>query len=272
VASGLEKTILVYYDNQEASAGSDPDATFPIFVNFTRDGIISYGGSGQDRNPSQWELFPDNMLRMYGNNWKAVLRTIDCEGDGSQSIDFSFKSTGVQAEINGIGLDTDNSISSNRFYKIYGSQSWGRSDHNGYNGGGSWQSYSLLLNDYAGSMNRFVITNDADSGQNTNVYYKNIRIRSIPSINPSILVLHDQEENIENNEQLGDYQLNNLRVLINDHVVSYDSISLSSSSTDLFAGNTITIVFNETRKPEVGDTITVSYVPTNQLLTVKKII
>ncbi|MFO8078532.1 MAG: hypothetical protein R6U21_07830, partial [Thermoplasmatota archaeon] len=69
------------YGNQQALSESDPDATFPIFVNFTRDGIRSYGGSNQDRNPSQWEVLPENILRMYGNNWKAVLRTIDCQGD-----------------------------------------------------------------------------------------------------------------------------------------------------------------------------------------------
>ena len=267
-----EKTILLYYGNQQASSESNPDATFPLFVNFTRDGIISYGGSNQDRNPSQWEVLSGNILRMYGNNWKAVPRTINCDGDGSQSIDFSFKSAGVQAEINGIGLDTDNSISSNRFYRIYGSQNWGRNDHVGYTGGGSWESYSLLLNDYSGLMNRFTITNDADSGQNTNVYYRNIRIRSCPSQNPTILILSDEEEHRENSGQIGDYQLKNLQVSINEKSVSYDSISLSTSSSDLYAGNTLTIVFNETKKPEKGDTITVRYVPTNQLLTVKKIV
>lgn len=264
-----EKTIYVYYGNQHAVSSSNPDETFPVFVNFTRDGVISYGGSNQDRDPSQWEILPGNVLRMWGNNWKAVLRDVSCHGDGSQSIDFSFKSTGAQAEINGIGLDTDGSISSNRFYRIYGTQGWGRNDHIGYTPDGSWQSYSLILNDFSAEMNRFVITNDADHGQNTNVYYKNLRLRSYTPVNPDINVFYDQEQIISSHSNLADYELKNLEVRVNNHPIVFDSIEVSS--TDLFAGDSITISFNASNKPEKGDTITIRYVPTNQLIYMEKI-
>jgi len=169
--------IWIYYDNQNEKTKSDPDNTFDTYINFTRDGVNSYGGNGQDGDPTQWEIINDTTLRMYGNNWKSTLKNLNIIGNGSQAISFSFKSIATQGEINGVGLDTDNSISSNRFYRIHGTQSWGRSDHYGYTGNDNWQDYNLILDDYNGNFDRFVFTNDADAGQNTNIYYKNIRIR-----------------------------------------------------------------------------------------------
>ena len=173
----------MYYGNPSVNTESNPDTTFDLFINFTRDGVLSYGGS-QDSNPTQWQIVNDNILRMWGNNWKATMKNLNVAGDGSQAIYFDFKSNGTQAEINGIGVDTDNSISSNRFYRIYGTQSWGINDHYGYTG--DWQSYSLILDNFSGTYNRFVFTNDADAGQSTNIYYRNVRISKYTSQEPSI--------------------------------------------------------------------------------------
>ena len=105
-------------------------------------------------------------------------------GDGSQAICFDFKSVGVQAEINGIGVDIDSSISSDRFYRIYGTQSWGLNDHYGYTGGGDWQTYTIILDNFSGDFNRFVFTNDADGAQATDIYYRNIRVTQYTSQTP----------------------------------------------------------------------------------------
>jgi flagellin-like protein len=177
--------IYMYYGNPSASSESDPDATFDLFVDFTRDGVGTYGGS-QDANPAQWEIIGDTTLRMWGNNWKETMKTLSVAGDGSQAICFDFKSEGVQAEINGVGLDTDSSISESRFYRVYGTQDWGIDDHEGYSGGGNWQSYSLVLDDFSGDFDRFVFTNDADNGQATNVSYRNVRVRQYTTQQPSI--------------------------------------------------------------------------------------
>jgi hypothetical protein len=187
ILASSTKTIYMYYGNPSASSESNPDNTFDMFVDFTRDGVVSYGGS-QDSNPTQWEIIDDATLRMWGNNWKATMRNLTVAGDGSQAIRFDFKSSGAQGEINGIGLDTDNSISSNWFYRIYGTQSWGRNDHYGYTGGGEWQSYSLILNDFSGNFNRFVFTNDADAGQATNIYYRNVRVSKYTSTEPTVYI------------------------------------------------------------------------------------
>jgi len=43
-------TIYMYYGNPSATSESNPDDTFDVFIDFTRDGVTSYGGSGQDVN------------------------------------------------------------------------------------------------------------------------------------------------------------------------------------------------------------------------------
>jgi len=175
ILASSTKTIYMYYGNPSATSESNPDDTFDLFLDFTRDGVISYGGS-QDSDSAQWEIIDDTILRMWGNNWKATMKTLTVAGDGSQAICFDFKSVGVQAEINGVGLDIDNSISSNWFYRIYGIQNWGLNDHYGYTGAGDWQSYTIVLDNFSGDFNRFVFTNDADAGQATNIYYRNVRV------------------------------------------------------------------------------------------------
>jgi flagellin-like protein len=185
ISASSTTTIYMYYGNPSAPSESNPDDTFDVFVDFTRDGVISYGGSSQDVDSAQWEIIDDTILRMWGNNWKATMKTLTVAGDGSQAICFDFKSSGIQAEINGVGVDTDNSISESRFYRIYGTQDWGINDHYGYTGAGDWQSYTIVLDNFSGDFNRFVFTNDADSGQATDIYYMNVRVSQYTSQAPS---------------------------------------------------------------------------------------
>jgi flagellin-like protein len=184
IPASSDTTIYMYYGNPSATSESNPDDTFDVFVDFTRDGVESYGGS-QDSNPTQYEIVDDTILRMWGNNWKATMKTLTVAGDGSQAICFDFKSNGTEAEIDGIGLDIDNSISDNWFYRIDGTQTWGRSDHDEYAGTGEWQSFALVLDDFSGDFDRFVFTNDADGGQATNIYYRNVRVTQYTSQAPS---------------------------------------------------------------------------------------
>jgi flagellin-like protein len=185
VPASSTETIYVYYGNPSAASESNPDNTFEVFVDFTRDGVTTYGGSSQDVNSAQWEIIDDTTLRMWGNNWKATMKTVSVDGDGSQAICFDFKSVGVQAEINGVGVDTDSSISPTLCYQIYGTQTWALTDHRGYTGAGDWQAYTLVLDNFSGNFNRFTFTNDADSGQATNIYYRNVRIAQYTSQPPT---------------------------------------------------------------------------------------
>jgi hypothetical protein len=185
IPASSTETIYMYYGNPAAPPESNPYDTFDLFLNFTQNGVITHGGSGQDVDSEQWEIIDDYTLRMWGNNWKATMSTLNVVGDGSQAICFDFKSTGDQGEINGVGLDTDSSLSENRFYRVYGSQDWGDNDHYGYSGGGNWQSYSLVLDDFNGAFDRLVFSNDADAGQATDIYYRNVRVIQYTSQAPT---------------------------------------------------------------------------------------
>jgi hypothetical protein len=184
IGASATETVYMYYGNPSASSESNPETTFDVFLDFTADGVETYGGSGQDQNPTQVEIIDDTILHMWGNNWKAVMETLYVTGDGSQAICFDFKSNGTQAEINAVGLDTDSSISESRTYRIYGTQSWGNTDHYGYTTG-DWQSYSVVLDDFSGGFDRLVIVNDADASQATNVYYRNVRVVKTTSVEPT---------------------------------------------------------------------------------------
>jgi hypothetical protein len=130
---------------------------------------------------------------MWGNNWKATMKTLDVAGDGSQAICFDFKNNGTQAEINGVGLDTDNSLSSNWLYRVDGTQTWGNNDHYGYTAP-NWQSYNLILDDFSGTFDRIVFTNDADASQATNVYYRNVRVAKTTATEPTTSVGTEQTQ------------------------------------------------------------------------------
>lgn len=263
-------TFFAYGDNPSAESISNPHSTFPVFVNFSSDGVDSYGGSSQDKNPSNIEVVNDNVLRMWGNNWKSVGHSVNVVGDGSQCIEFWFKSSGAKGEINGIGLDSDASISSNLFYQVFGSQSWGIGQYRLYAGDGSWQFFSLVLDDFSGSMNRFVFCNDADAGQSTNVLYKDVRLRTRPLGSVNGVVLYDDlQQNVGSGS--GNLVLENLDVRVNGKFAKIDEILLDGGK-DLYGGSSMTIVFNESAMPVSGDILTVSYLPTNQMLLKMKIV
>ncbi|MDY6834082.1 MAG: DUF2341 domain-containing protein [Chloroflexota bacterium] len=216
-------TVDMYYGNPIASSASNGDDTFNVFLNFTRDGVVSHGGGSQDIDTNDWEIIDDTTIRMWNNNWKACERDFSSTGDGSQVISFSFKSVGIQGEVDGVGLDNDSGITSGSFYHIYGTQSWGLIDHDGYTGGGNWQNYNLLLDDFSGDFNRFVFANDADAAQATDIYYKDIRIRKYNSSEP-VSTVGAEANAVEGISKTGAYGIGanttTAQVSINDQILT----------------------------------------------------
>ncbi|MCD4779447.1 MAG: DUF2341 domain-containing protein [Candidatus Omnitrophica bacterium] len=189
IPASSHRTIYIYYGNSGAAAYSDPDATFIEFINFNTDGVLSYGG-GQDAQPAQYEILDSGRtLRMYGNNWKASNTSLTL--GGQQKLDFSFKNAGAQAEINGVGLDINSTdLNSNWFYKADGTQSWGSySTSPVYSGSGDYERLGTVLDDFSGNFSYLVFSNDADAGQATNVYYRDVRVRKYSSPEPTATIL-----------------------------------------------------------------------------------
>ena len=65
--------------------------------------------------------------------------------------------------MHGIGFDTDDGISSNRTFKVYGSQSWGI-PLTTYTGAGAFQTYSNIAvgSYFTGSFSRLIFAMDHD--------------------------------------------------------------------------------------------------------------
>ena len=151
----------------------EPTESDCIIVNFNDTPIISYGGN-QDQG-SATILDNGATVRLNNNAWKAIL--LDYEVTENTMISFDFGST-KQGEIHGIGFDNNNSISSNRTFRLFGTQNWGISAYDNYTNVGYWTSYSIPVGDfYQGEFNRlfFVMDHDAQP-RDGNSYFTNIQI------------------------------------------------------------------------------------------------
>jgi len=150
----------------------DPEADC-ITINFNDDPIVSYGG-GQDQGTATI-LDGGNTIRLQNNAWKAIL--LDYEVTENTIISFDFGST-QQGEIHGIGFDNNNSISSNRTFRLFGTQNWGISNYDNYTNVGYWTSYSIPVGDfYTGDFDRLFFVMDHDSQpRNGTSFFTNIQI------------------------------------------------------------------------------------------------
>lgn len=270
-----ENQLYLYYGNNGVSSSSNPSATFDTFVNFNVNPPLTQSNTEQDEEPTAYTIVNDYTIELHGNTWKGILDNIVITGDGSQILSFDYKSTDINSpEIAGVGFDTNGNFDSNTdknyFYQVYGSQNnWGRQDHHDYSGSGEWKSYNIPLNDFSRTFDRFVIMNDEDDVDNTNSFYRNIRIHKSISSNPTVSLSFTNEETSTIPEP--SYKFHNLEILVNDEPISYESIELGSGGTSLVGGDTLTITFDEVNMPSRGDVISVSYVPTNQLITVQQL-
>ena len=148
-----------------------------LVVDFNGYAIQSYGGS-QDETPTAYAVEDGGAtLHLMGNTWKAIELTPAYAVTPNTVLEFDFRSDGDQAEINGIGLDTQRqSIKRIITFAIYGTQNWGRRDFYGY--GGGWQHYVIPVGAYyaAGARTYLFFANDADAGQNTSVRFRNVLV------------------------------------------------------------------------------------------------
>ena len=86
----------------------------------------------------------------------------------------TFSSTS-QGEIHGIGFEDDNSLTSARYFKVYGTQNYGITNFDNYSGG--TVTYTIPVGDsYTGTMDRLVFINDNDAGSGNNSTFSNVKI------------------------------------------------------------------------------------------------
>jgi len=116
----------------------------------------------------------DNAVYLYGNAWKSIALTY--EVTEKTILEFDFKS-GQEGEIQGIGFDDDAVLSSDRIFKVYGTQNWGITAYDDYEGDG-YKRYQVPVGQfYTGTFDRLVLVMDHDKGlRNGNGYFHNIQV------------------------------------------------------------------------------------------------
>ncbi len=171
----------------------------PAFKNFSASAMMSYGGFGDhgpppyDKNSTNFTVihtgihttYDGAMLHLWGCNWKWMnaAATMDdlYQVTPDTLLEFDFMSDGEQAEVNGVGLAGHTNIDifvfgPEVFFQIYGTQTFSNQTYRNYPGSG-WKHYEIPIGQY--TTNRFsaiVIANEADGGQLTSVYYRNLRL------------------------------------------------------------------------------------------------
>ncbi|MEL7531430.1 MAG: T9SS type A sorting domain-containing protein, partial [Bacteroidota bacterium] len=138
-------------------------------INFST--INSYGGS-QDNGSSSVQDGGATLV-IQNNAWKSI--SLNYTVTANTVIEFDFRSTD-QGEIHGIGFDSDNSISSNRTFRVYGTQNWGIGTYDDYSGT-AWKSYTIPVGaSYTGSFDRLFFVCDDDASSAGNSYFRNVKI------------------------------------------------------------------------------------------------
>jgi hypothetical protein len=209
IAASSNETIFMYYGNQDAKSSSDPDLTFDYYVNFTRDGILDFGDTGQDADDTQWEIIYDGRgLHMWGNNWKNTGRSITIPSGGTRILEVNMSSNDTSVEVNTIGFANDQQLpSEGNAYKFYGTQSWGTAPDQLYIGPSGFETVYAIFNDFSGTFSYWVWGNDADGGNNGDTVYKDVRMRKYSSPEPTSYVLEEEEGGQAVIRNRGDYTI-----------------------------------------------------------------
>ena len=132
-----------------------------IEVNFVDNPVVSFG-TNQDRGRATVSE-GGRTLRLDGNAWKAV--EYGYEITPNTRLSFWFRST-REGEIQGIGFDDNEIISSAFTFRLYGIQNWGLSNYNDYPGDGQWRYYSIPVGQFYTGLSKYIFfASDHDGGR-----------------------------------------------------------------------------------------------------------
>ncbi|MEM9217122.1 MAG: PA14 domain-containing protein [Cyanobacteria bacterium P01_F01_bin.150] len=168
-------------------------------------GVIPEGGDRYDVREALETYDPDQ--HAYSNLKTSIEddgKTLHLQGNGWRKVDFpyiitentvlkfDYKSTAI-GEIQGIGFDTDSSISPETNFQLFGEQTWGIDDFRTYSTSdlGEWKSYEIPVGEYfTGPMNYLTFAHDHDGGlRNSESWFRNIEVSSeqpnLPPVIPS---------------------------------------------------------------------------------------
>ncbi|MFC3120028.1 calcium-binding protein [Agaribacter flavus] len=144
------------------------------------DARLSSYGVDQDHDLDGYSITEDGKgIAFTGNTWKRLALPEAYQVTDKTVLSFRVKSDG-EGEIQGIGLDTDNSFYNGQKanFQLYGEQPNGsfKQDYR-YTGAGEWQEMHIEVGKFAsGSMNYLTLFNDDDAGVIGNIEFSDIRL------------------------------------------------------------------------------------------------
>ncbi|MEM6394652.1 MAG: hypothetical protein AAF797_17945, partial [Planctomycetota bacterium] len=178
----LDKILLTTSNSYSPGSGQGPaqsaqpgDTEPSPYLSFTDQTLVSYGNQDTDDRP---EILNDNhrgnVLRLDGNDWKALAYDLNITSD--TVLEFEFRSSN-QSEVNAIGIASNNATARSNFtYRLWGTEGFGRTVNPQYNGSGNWQAYTINIGDnFSGSFNYLTFINDNDSSSGVSEF-RNIRV------------------------------------------------------------------------------------------------
>lgn len=114
-------------------------------------------------------------ISLTGNTWKAIDYPYTVTSD--TVLAFEFRSTD-EGEIHAIGLMDASQFQESRFFRLFGTQNWGRDDFATYDLGDGWVRYEIPVGAYyTGDVDSLVIANDHDvSNPTATSEYRNVEV------------------------------------------------------------------------------------------------
>lgn len=168
-SEGWQSDIAIDTISISSDTGGTPTPTCEA-INFNDFSVTAF--SNQDNDGTFTIENSGNSLKLSNNTWKYIPMNYDVTAN--TVLEFEFNSTS-EGEIHGIGFENDNSLTSNRYFKVHGSQNYGVTNYDNYTSGS--QTYTIPVgNFYTGSMDRLVFLNDNDAGNGNTSTFRNVKI------------------------------------------------------------------------------------------------
>ncbi len=169
----------------DAQVGFSPDDTVALTIAVTdvnERPALDFGGytiepydATQDSPGGSFVGGDGTTLQITGNHWKKIAFPYTVTTD--TVLEFDFQSS-TQGEIQGIGVDTDNAISAESVFQLYGTQTWGLQNYRTYASSASnVQHYVIPVGKFfTGEMTYLVFTNDDDLATVAESVFSNVKV------------------------------------------------------------------------------------------------
>ncbi len=175
--SGLSLTageitdVATFLTELEAGDTLEPSAC-PDCIDFSVSATESYANQDIAANVAVED--DGATLFLTDNTWRRTLESYTVTPN--TIIEFEFASTS-QGEVHGVGFDEDNTLTSSRMFRVYGTQNLGISAFDNYPGTGEFVTYSIPVGlYYTGTNMRLVFVNDFDAGSGNTSRFRNVRV------------------------------------------------------------------------------------------------